>query len=125
MTKEIMEKEIEKTHNVPLQLPHVDIYEKENALVVVADMPGVDEKTLDVHFEKGVLTLTGRVETQVQKGYRSVYREYEVGVYERSFSVPENIAIEKIEAGVKDGVLTIVLPITPEPEPKKITVKIG
>lgn len=125
MTKPASSQEIEKTHSVPLYVPRVDIYEKDKALVVVADMPGIDDKSVDVHFEKGVLTLSGRVEIKAHEGYRGLYREYQMGNYERSFSVPENIVIDKIEASVKNGVLTVVLPIAPEPEPRKIAVKVG
>lgn len=127
MSKELPEKAkgIESTSSAPTYLPPVDIYEKDRSLVVLADMPGVDEKSVDVNFEQGVLTIRGQVEKQQPEGYRAIYREYEVGDFERSFTVPEQIDVEKIEAKVKNGVLSITLPYLPEPEPKKITVKVG
>lgn len=129
MSSELPEKskgqEIEKTYSAPTYLPPVDIYEQKGALMVVADMPGVDEKAVDINFEKGVLNIKGHVEQEKMDGYRCQFAEYRIGNYERSFTVPEQIDVEKIEATVKNGLLTITLPHVPEPEPKKITVKIG
>jgi len=117
--------EVERTHSAPTFLPPVDIYEKESILVVVADMPGVDEKTVDVNFEKGILTVRGRVEEKIRENFKPIYSEYKVGNYERSFSVPEAIDIERIEASVKNGVLKITLPRSRRPDTKKIPVNIA
>jgi len=118
-------KGVERTHNTPTFAPQVDIYEKKDAMVLVADMPGVDEKAVNIDFEKGVLTITGHVEQKEFEGYRPIYAEYRTGDYERSFTVPEEVNVDKIEACVKNGVLKLTLPYAPEPEPKKINIKVG
>jgi len=113
---------VERIHSAPTYLPPVDIYEKENTLFVVADMPGIDDKSIDVNFEKGVLTVRGHVEDKPKEGLKPIYCEYNVGDYERSFSIPESIDIERVEASVKNGVLKIKLPRSRRPDLKKIPV---
>jgi HSP20 family molecular chaperone IbpA len=115
---------VERTHTTPTYLPPVDIYEQGNALMVVADMPGVDEKTVQLNFENGVLTINGHVEHKIDEGFRAIYAEYKWGDYQRSFSVPEEIDVEKIAAKVKHGVLSITLPRVPKPQSRQIPVKI-
>lgn len=117
--------EIERTHTNPVYVPNVDIYEKEKELVVLVDMPGFAEKDVNINFEKGVLTISGRGEFKAPEGYRSIYSEYKSGDYLRSFSVPEEIDVEKIEATVKNGLVTIALPKSPKPQARKIPVKIS
>ena len=117
--------EIEKTKSAPTYLPPVDIYEKDKCLLVVADLPGVDEKTVDVDFEKGVLIIKGSVEEKKNEGYNCLYKEYDQGNFERKFTVPEKIDIEKIEANIKNGILKLKLPYVPEKGPKKVEVKVG
>jgi HSP20 family molecular chaperone IbpA len=112
----------EKIRNVKIFVPRVDIYETKDALYLIADMPGVDEKTVDVEVEKNILTISGRVEDGMPKDYSLVFSEYEVGDYERSFSLPEEIDQEKIKATIKNGVLRLELPKTDKVKPKKITI---
>jgi HSP20 family molecular chaperone IbpA len=102
--------------------PHTDIYEREDALVLVADMPGVSEKDVDIDLEDGVLTISGRVEGLEVDG-RALLAEYDVGDYNRSFTLSNEIDTEGIEATMKDGVLRLVLPKSAEARPKKIEVK--
>ena len=106
MTNEVKQKEmqgIERTHSGPTYLPLVDIYEKEGTLFVVAEMPGVDEKNVEVNFEKGVLTVRGQAEEKPEEGMNWLLKEYNVGNYERTFSVAESIDIERVEAKMKNG----------------------
>ncbi|NUM33548.1 MAG: Hsp20/alpha crystallin family protein [Candidatus Brocadiae bacterium] len=129
MTNEMAKKnpaqEIERTHTTPVFNPSVDIYEKENELVFVVDMPGVTEKDVNIQFENWILTITGHVEPKPLEGHRLFYGEYKEGDYRRSFSIPEEIDVEKIEASVKNGVVSIVLPKSPKPQARKIPVKIS
>jgi HSP20 family molecular chaperone IbpA len=115
---------VERTHSRPTFIPATDIYETENTLVVVADMPGVDDKSIDIQLEKGILKITGHVEPpQIAEGYRPSYWEYQVGDYERSFTVSDEIDSDKIEASIKDGVLKLQLPKSEKLKPRKIPVK--
>ena len=130
--KQVAETEAERTRDRPAFVPRADIYETDEAIVVVADMPGVDEGSLDITLEKGVLTLNGAVEPMAPEGYSlaagtwSPYRtEYRVGDYVRSFSLSNEIDQEAIEATLKDGVLRLKLPKITEAQVRKIAVKAG
>jgi len=90
--------------------PRADIFETSDAIVVVADMPGVDESTVDITLEKNILTIDGRVEPDSPEGFVRRHREYEVGDYHRAFTLSDEVAREGIEARVKSGVLRLTLP---------------
>lgn len=106
-------------------IPRTDIIEKVDSIVLIADMPGVDEQHVDITLEKGVLTVFGTVDAEYHQDYRVAYAEYGIGDYRRSFTVTDEIDQDKIEATVKDGVLRLILPKAEEVKPKKITVKVG
>ncbi len=128
----MLEKDIQKTENVSaaerirnvkMFVPRVDIYENKDSLFLLADMPGVDEKTVDIELEKNVLTITGRVENGHVKDATMMYSEYEIGDYERVFTLSDQIDRDKIVATVKNGVLRLELPKAEEVKPKKIAIK--
>jgi len=104
-------------------IPRVDIYETREALFLIAEMPGVDDKTVDVELEKNVLTISGRVEDGKVKDYNLVFSEYEVGDYERTFTLSDEIDRDKIKATVKQGVLRLELPKAEKVKPKKIAIQ--
>lgn len=116
--------EVERTHTRPTYIPPTDIYETETALVVMADMPGVDENSLNINLEKGVLTITGKVPEEEKSGYRLLYSEYKSGDYQRSFTISEEINTEKIEAAIKNGILTITLPKAEKVKARKIPIRV-
>lgn len=103
-------KNVERTHNRPTYIAPTDIYENEESLAIVMDVPGIDEKTIDIHLEKRVLTITGNVPPVSREGYQLLQSEYGEGDYQRGFAISEDVDTEKIEASFKNGVLTIVLP---------------
>ncbi len=103
--------------------PAVDIKEDQDRFTIVADIPGVDPKEIDVTMENGVLSIKGeRREEQVQEhdGFRRVERSS--GSFYRRFSLPDTADADKIKASSKDGVLTIVLPKHEKVQPKRIAV---
>lgn len=112
----------ERIRNVKTFVPRVDIYETKDALFLIADMPGIDEQTVDVELEKNILTISGRVENGKVKDYRLVFSEYEVGDYERTFTLSDEIDRDKIKATVKQGVLRLELPKADKVKPKKIAI---
>lgn len=116
--------EVERTHNRPVYLPATDIYETPKGLTVVADMPGVDEKSVNIHLEKGILTITGHGVEEEPKEQRLLYSEYRSGDYQRSFSISEEIETEKIEANIKNGVLSVILPKLEKAKPRNIPIRI-
>src|SRR5215217_6525933 len=78
---------VERTRTGKVYTPVVDIYETKNSVVVVADLPGVDENSLDVSLEKGTLTIYGHVDPHLPAGYSLAYAEYGIGDFQRSFSI--------------------------------------
>jgi len=113
----------EKIRNVKTFVPRVDIYETKDSLFLIADMPGVDEQSVDVELEKNILTIAGRVDPAEAKDKSIVYSEYEIGDYERIFTLSDEIDRDKIYATVKNGVLRLELPKAEKAKPKKITIK--
>jgi HSP20 family molecular chaperone IbpA len=114
---------VERTKNRKVYVPKVDIIDTKAAVVLYADMPGVDEGSVDVTIEKNVLTISGAVRPPEFKGRSIAYAEYDVGDYDRSFTISDDIDREKVEALVKNGVLKLVLHKAPEAAVKKITVR--
>lgn len=117
--------ETESTRNRKIYLPRVDIFETGDTIVLVADMPGVDENSVTITLEKSVLTLKGIPVIEHLKGYDLDLAEYDIGDYQRSFSLSDQINGEKIDASMKNGVLRLTLPRTARAKEavKKITVK--
>lgn len=106
-------------------IPKADIYETEQSLVIVADMPGVDESSVEVTLEKNVLSLRGILNFTAPAGYSLAYAEYEVGDYERSFTLSEDIDRNNIRATISEGVLRLFLPKAGPAQTRKISVKAG
>jgi HSP20 family molecular chaperone IbpA len=101
--------------------PPVDIYEDDQGLVVVADVPGVEPGTLDVRVENGLLTIHGR--TQDAATGTLIHREYELTGFFRQFQLPEEIDAARIAADVQQGVLTLRLPRAAPDPPRRIDVR--
>ncbi len=102
-------------------VPEVDISESEAGLVLYADMPGVTKDNLDIDIREGVLTVTGTVEPE-RDNLRLVHGEYEIGGFQRRFTLGEKIDQEKIEAKLENGVLQLTLPKAEAHKPRKITI---
>ncbi len=127
--KDIQKKEaeaperIERTRAVRVYTPLVDIVETKDDILVSADMPGVDEKTVDINLEKNILSIYGTVDYDGFEKYRPLYTEYGIGDYQRSFTLSDEIDRERIQASVKNGVLKIVLPKAQAVKNRKIAVQ--
>jgi HSP20 family protein len=105
--------------------PPVDIFEKEDSLVLEAELPGLNREDLDIQIENSNLTLRGERKHEVETREQDYYRiERSYGTFVRTFSLPATIDRGKISAALKDGVLRIVLPKAEEAKPKKLDVKI-
>jgi len=91
-------------------VPPTDIMENNENIVLTADMPGVKVDDVDITLEKGVLTIHGTVGNEHARGDDPAYSEYDVGNYRRSFSLTSEINSDKIQANMKNGVLTLTLP---------------
>ena len=113
----------ERTRARPVYAPRTDIFDADDGLVVLADMPGISPDGVDVTLERHVLTIRGRTEDSPPQGFSPVYREYQPGDYERVFTLSEDIEAERIEASVKNGVLRLVLPKAGPAQTKRIQVR--
>jgi HSP20 family protein len=99
-----------------------DIFETDQALTVILEMPGVDKTGVDVRVENDILTVEGRVDFSKYEGLQPLYTEYNVGNYVRTFELSSKIEQDRISAELKDGVMTLVLPKAEKARPRKIVV---
>jgi len=106
----------------PVFMPAVDILENQNEIVILADMPGVNGKDVDIDLREDVLSIRGAVSPVEDEKEVSVYREYNWGDYFRQFTLTEVIDQEKISAKMDDGVLRLTLPKKERVKPKKIQI---
>lgn len=113
---------VERTKPRRVFTPAVDIIERKDDTLLTADLPGVDENTLDITLEKNVITIKGAVEHGVPAGSKLVYGEYEMGDYERAFTLSDEVDKDRIQASVKNGVLRLVLPKSTASKTRKIAV---
>ena len=120
--KREVERKQESTIPARLFMPTADIFEDDNALTVILEMPGVDKGQVDINVEAGLLNIDGRLDFSKYEGMQPVYTEYNIGHYRRSFSLPSKIDQNRIGAEMKDGVLTITIPKAEEAKPRKISV---
>ena len=103
-------------------MPTTDIFETDEALTVVLEMPGVSRDDVDVNIENGLLTIEGRIDFRKYEGLRPVYGEYNIGPYRRTFRVSHQIDQDKITAEMRDGVVTLTLPKAEKAKPRRIQV---
>jgi HSP20 family protein len=115
----------ERTRAARVYVPKVDIYSEEDGVVILVEMPGVDENDLDINLEKRVLTINGYVSPDEPEGYDLSYNEYNVGDYQRSFTLPDEIDTDGIEASISNGILKLSLRKAPEAQARKIAVSAG
>lgn len=107
----------------PTLTPAVDIFERDEMTVIVANMPGVEPRNVDVTLERQVLTLRGQTTPYAPEGYRRLSSEYRTGDYMRVFQLSDDIDQSEIKAELKNGVLRLELPRAAETKPKKIAIK--
>ena len=101
--------------------PSVDIYETEEGLTLIADVPGLNEKSLSISIDQGILTIEGDATAGIGDFQ---YREFAMTGYWRQFQLPETIDAEKARAKVKHGVLTLHLPKAEAAKPKRIAITV-
>lgn len=116
---------LEQTRTGPVYSPSVDIFENDNSITVLADMPGVKAKDLKIDLRESVLTLTGQVTAPESSKESDVLREYTSGIFFRQFALSETVDQGRIDAKLTDGVLRLELPKVETARPRQITVKTG
>ena len=120
--KREVEKKQESTVPSRAFLPITDIFETDQALTLILEMPGVDKENVDVSVENDILTIEGRIDYSKYEGLQPVYTEYNIGHYVRSFQISSKIEQGEISAELKDGVMTLVLPKAEKAKPRTIKV---
>jgi HSP20 family protein len=121
--KRELENKEEATIPARMFVPAADIYEAENDLTVILEMPGVEKKNVNIDVADGVLSVEGRIDLTKYQGLQPLYTEYNIGHYSRSFRLSSKIDQNKIAAEMKDGVLSLKLPKIEEAKPRIIQVK--
>jgi HSP20 family molecular chaperone IbpA len=105
--------------------PLVDVYETEDGLTLVADIPGVSKETLEVSVKEGILTLDAKAEAPEFEGGTWLWREHLPTHFHREFRISETIDVSKIAAELKNGTLRLSLPKAEEAKPRRIEVKVS
>lgn len=103
-------------------IPDFDILRTDDRIILQGDVPGLDPDDLDVRFEDGNLTLAGKIEPR-QTEKKMIRQEYGIGNYQRDFSIGEDIDVEAITATLRDGVVTIELPVAAIAKPRRIEIQ--
>jgi HSP20 family protein len=119
--KELIGKD-EKTVPGRYYVPSADIYETDDALAVVMEMPGVEKKDLNIALENDLLKVDGRIDFTKYESMEPVYSEYNVGHYARSFTLSNKVDQDRISANLEDGVLTLTLPKAKHAHPRTIAI---
>jgi HSP20 family protein len=104
-------------------LPAADIFESQDALNVILEMPGVEKNNIHVSVQDGILRVEGRLDFSKYNTLQPLYTEYNVGNYSRSFRLSSKIEQHKIGAELRDGVLSLTLPKVEETKPRTIQIK--
>ena len=115
----------EEAFDRPVYIPETDIYEDNDYIYVVSNLPGVPEKDIEVSLDNKVLSFSGAQQERIKEGYEKIGRGETVGLFKRSFKMDADINTDKITAQIKDGVLKILLPKSDDVKPRKIKVKAG
>lgn len=124
-TPEKADRSSESARGTRIYRPLTDIIEAGDGVTLMLDMPGVAPDSVEVELEKRVLTVKGRAKLTNPENFELSYAEYGEGDYQRAFTLSEDLDGSKIEAGMRDGVLTLKLPRAEAAKPQRIVVRAG
>lgn len=123
--REKQELESEGTRPGPVFRPDIDILERADGYVIFADLPGVDDKSVDVRLDRGTLSLDAQLATFPDTGWQPIHSEYRSGSYHREFRISDDIDASAVSAKMHNGVLELHLPKSAESQPRSIQVQAG
>lgn len=106
-------------------MPAVDVFEDESGITLMADMPGVPKDRLELKVEADTLSIEGQVVPATPEGLEAVYAEVRVPRYRRTFTLSRELDTSKVDATLKDGVLTLRIPKQAHAQPRRIAVQAG
>jgi len=115
--------ELERTRDRYCYIPKTDIYETGDEIILIADVPGADQDSVDITLEKNVLSINALVDDDIPAGYDRIYSEFESGDFQRSFRLSDEINQNNIKAFVSNGELRLHLPKAEPAKTKKIKVE--
>ena len=122
--QEVIKKdEMERIRSHRCFVPKTDIYETEDEIILIADIPGSNHDSVDITLEKNILSINAFTETEIPAGYDRVYADYNGGDFQRSFRLSDEINQNNIKAVVSNGELRLHLPKAELAKSKKIKVK--
>jgi HSP20 family protein len=104
-------------------LPAVDVFEDSSGITLLADMPGVPKEGLDVKIEADTLSIEGQVSSATPEGLEALYAEVRVPRYRRTFTLSRELDTSKVDANLKDGVLTLRIPKQAHAQPRRIEIR--
>jgi HSP20 family protein len=113
----------EKTVPGRFYVPSTDVFETDDALTLVMEVPGVDRDAIEIALKDDILRVEGRIDFGKYQNMAPIYTEYNVGNYARSFSIPDKVDQDNISAELQDGVLKLTLKKAPAAQPRKITLE--
>jgi HSP20 family protein len=120
--KKEMETKSENTYQCKVYIPEVDIYENRDEIVLEADIPGVQKKDVNISLEDNVLRIDAKIRPEEYQGLRPLYGEYNIGHFQREFTIGETVEQDKIAAQVNNGVLKITIPKSERARSRQIAV---
>ena len=123
--KKVDRKAVEETREAPVYMPTTDIYEKDGSILVRCDMPGVVLDQVDIRLDNDELEITGTQAAGKPEGMDLLMGEYDTGIFRRTFSVPQLIDRDNIQAHLHNGVLEIELPKAEQAKPRRIEITAG
>jgi HSP20 family protein len=123
-TQKKREQESREETTIPARVfvPTADIYETQDALTVILEMPGVEKSNVSVRVEEGLLQVEGRLDLPKYQGLQPLHIEYNVGHYARNLQLSSKIDQTKIAASLNDGILSLMLPKVEEAKPRLINI---
>ena len=122
VNKDVTDTSLSRETRLPVFTPSANIYQNEEEVVFILDMPGVDQKNVDISVEKNILSIEGKFVTEIPTGFDSVYQEFKYGNYQRKFELTRPVDLDKAVAEVKNGQLKLTIALV-KPEIKKIEVR--
>jgi HSP20 family molecular chaperone IbpA len=112
----------ESTTPVNMFVPTTDIFETEDALTVLVEMPGVEKANVEIAVKDGILTIDGKIDFQKYAGMQPLYTEYSIGNFHRRFSLSNKVDASNIRAEMRDGLLTLTIPKAEEAKAQRIEI---
>lgn len=106
-------------------LPPVDIFEDDSAITLKTDLPGVSKERLSIQVDKDTLTIEGEAQIPMPEGMEALYADLRSTKFRRSFNLSRELAADRIDAQIRDGVLTLKVPKREEFQPRKIEIKVN